>query len=60
MREGSMYNKNAKPDQQPFVDVVPALNGRPERDLVIGADDIVNLQIAINTASSLEDFLDEV
>jgi hypothetical protein len=31
--------------------------GRPKRDTVIGDDDILNLQIALNTSNSVTDFL---
>lgn len=33
---------------------------RPERNTVIGHDDILNLRIALNTSTSLEDFLRKV
>jgi len=39
---------------------IPLLTGRPCRNEVISADDIINLQIALNTSMSLEDFLEEV
>lgn len=35
---------------------IPFLEGRPDRDLTINSDDIVNLIIACNTCSSMEDF----
>jgi hypothetical protein len=34
--------------------------GRPARDTAIQGDDLVNLRIALNTARSLEEFLDTV
>ena len=34
--------------------------GRPDRDTVIGEDDIVNLRILLNTASDMRDFLRQV
>lgn len=37
--------------------LIPYLKGRPKRDMIIGADDIMNLRIALNTATSLEAFL---
>lgn len=37
--------------------IIPFLTGRPQRTYVIGADDIINLQIALNTSKTLEEFL---
>lgn len=37
--------------------LIPFLGGRPQRETVIGADDIMNLRIACNTKNSLEEFL---
>lgn len=34
--------------------------GRPDRQTVIGSDDILNLKIALETSTSLEDFLGKV
>lgn len=36
------------------------LTGRPEREHIISEDDILNLHIAMNSAKSLDDFLDKV
>jgi hypothetical protein len=36
---------------------IPLLNGRPERERVIGEDDIMNLRIALGTATSLDAFI---
>ena len=36
------------------------LSGRPARQTVIGADDITNLRIAIETSSSIDDFIRKV
>jgi len=36
------------------------LEGRPERDRAIQADEIINLRIALNTARTLEEFLELV
>ena len=33
------------------------LTDKPDRDLLINKDDILNLQIALNTSKSLEEFL---
>ncbi|MBN1308696.1 MAG: hypothetical protein JXA18_12305 [Chitinispirillaceae bacterium] len=35
---------------------IPFLGGRPDRESPIGSDDIVNLVIACNTCSTLEEF----
>ncbi len=35
---------------------IPFLGGRPQRESIIGNDDIMNLLIACNTCSTLEDF----
>lgn len=35
---------------------IPFLSGRPERERVIGKDDVLNLLIAMNTAQSLDQF----
>lgn len=34
---------------------IPFLGGRPDRDTAIGQEDFLNLQIALNTASSLDE-----
>jgi hypothetical protein len=34
---------------------IPFLGGRPQRDLTIGSDDIMNLIIACNTCNTLEE-----
>ena len=34
--------------------------GRPHRDTCIGADDILNLRIALNTSTSIEEFIGRV
>ncbi len=36
------------------------LIGRPEREHIISEDDILNLQIAMNSAKDLDDFLEKV
>jgi hypothetical protein len=36
---------------------IPFLTGRPRRETAIETDDIINLQIALFTSESLEDFL---
>jgi hypothetical protein len=41
-------------------DYIPFLGGRPERDEVISHDDVLNLSIALNTAETLEELLENV
>jgi hypothetical protein len=36
---------------------IAMFSGRPNRQTVIGDDDILNLRIALETSTSLEDFL---
>jgi hypothetical protein len=36
---------------------IPFLGGRPEREYVIGKDDIMNLKIILNTTESVNEFL---
>lgn len=38
-------------------DYIPFLAGRPPREKVIGADDIINLKINLNTCNTVEDLL---
>jgi len=40
--------------------VIPFLGGRPKRDKPIKRDDIVNLQIALNSSKSFEEFLNQI
>jgi hypothetical protein len=35
---------------------IPFLGGRPNRDISIGSDDVVNLVIACNTCNTFEEF----
>ena len=39
---------------------VPMFCGRPERESVITHDDILNLVIAMNTETSMDDFMEMV
>ena len=41
-------------------DFIPLFSGRPLRDTVIGKEEILNLEIALNTARSLEEFIAQV
>jgi len=45
---------NAPKDVRDFH--IPFLSGRPNRETVIGQEDITNLLIALNTADSIETF----
>jgi hypothetical protein len=36
---------------------IPFLGGRPEREKVISADDVLNMAISLNTTTTVEDFL---
>lgn len=38
-------------------DYIPYLSGRPERETIINEDDRRNLMIALNTATSLDEFI---
>ncbi len=39
---------------------IPFMGGRPERNLVIGADDILNLVILLNTTLTVEAFINKL
>jgi hypothetical protein len=41
-------------------DFIPFLGGRPNRETVINMDDIVNLEILLNTTKSVDEFLNKV
>ncbi len=41
-------------------DFIPFFGGRPRREKVIGSEDQTNLLIALNTSSSVEDFIKKV
>jgi hypothetical protein len=57
--------KNGSPDnlsnpqnfEVSFDQVIPFLSGRPERSTAIDLDDCLNLQIALYTSKSLDEFL---
>ena len=38
-------------------DFIPLFSGRPKRDWVIGRDDLVDLDILLHTANTVEDFI---
>jgi len=38
-------------------DYIPFLGGRPKRQTVINHDDLLNMRILLNTASSFEEFI---
>jgi hypothetical protein len=51
---------NNKAEEKVQCETIPFLGGRPKRNKIIGADDIMNLRIALETATSFEAFLDLV
>jgi hypothetical protein len=40
-------------------DYIPFLGGRPNRQMVIGKDDILNLEITLHTSSSVDEFVEK-
>ena len=52
--------RNVRLDEISRDDYIPFLGGRPLRDLSISEDDVVNLIITLNTARSMEEFLEHV
>jgi hypothetical protein len=40
--------------------LIPMFGGRPEREQVIGKDDLMNLKIAFNTCNDVNQFLEVV
>jgi len=47
-------------DNQPkklLIDITPVISGRPERNIKINNDDILNLKIALYTTKSVEEFV---
>jgi hypothetical protein len=41
-------------------DYIPFLSGRPNRETVIGKDDMMNLAIVLNTTNTIEEFIKSV
>ena len=41
-------------------DYIPFLSGRPERGTIINDDDLMNLEIMMNTTNSVEDFVQKI
>jgi hypothetical protein len=41
-------------------DYIPFLGGRPERETIVGKDDIMNLEITLNTCSTVDEFLKKI
>jgi hypothetical protein len=41
-------------------DYIPFLCGRPAREKVIGADDLLDLEIALNTSSTMDEFISRI
>jgi len=38
-------------------DYIPFLSGRPERETVIGKDDLMNVEILLNTKNTVEELI---
>jgi hypothetical protein len=38
-------------------DYIPFMSGRPERESIIGKDDLMNLEIELNMTDSVDEFL---
>lgn len=41
-------------------DYIPFLSGRPERETVIGKEDLMNLEIVLNTTKTVEEFIAKI
>jgi hypothetical protein len=41
-------------------DYIPFLSGRPDRDSTIEKDDLMDLEIVLNTTETVEDFLKNI
>jgi hypothetical protein len=41
-------------------DYIPLGSGRPERETVIGKDDMMNVEIALNLSETVEEFLKQI
>ena len=41
-------------------DYIPFLSGRPNRENVIGKDDLINLAIVLNTTETVEEFIKNI
>lgn len=41
-------------------DYIPFLGGRPRRNAIISADEVLNLSIALNTTESVDELLREI
>lgn len=50
------YRENREYQEDRARNEIDFLSGRPERNTVIGSDDITNLQIALNTATTIDEF----
>ncbi len=56
--ENRKTSSRKKECSQPLVKSrIPFLEGRPKRETAIDRDDLLNLQIALNTAKTVEEFL---
>ena len=41
-------------------DYIPFLSGRPERETVIAKEDLMNLEIVLNTTKTVEEFITKI
>jgi hypothetical protein len=41
-------------------DYIPFLGGRPQRQTIIGKDDIMNLEITLNTCLTVDEFVKKI
>ena len=61
MERNRVHDKRAvKLDHVLAKDYIPYKEGRPARQKVIGNEDVLNLRIALHTATSLQDFIEQV
>lgn len=55
-----MNPREFRMQEAPEEKAIAVLSNRPERETIISEDDILNLRIALNTESSLEEFIEVV
>ena len=57
-KENTVDRRRIRLDDVVRGDYIPFLGGRPDRERIIGSDDVVDLVIALNTVRSVEELLD--
>jgi hypothetical protein len=59
MRKNGSSDNFSNPEnfEVSFEQIIPAISGRPERSTTINQDDCINLQIALYTCKTMEEFL---